>query len=160
MSNLSPEMQAVVNKLPMSDDPDVIKRRIESLKKPVPHQLAKADRDKAKADKGETFRRQVWTRDKHHCRATGAPLVRSGTTDWKKLGEVDHALLRSTNPDRIYDVSNGILLQKALNRLRKVSCPEAPEFKMFDYTGPEDRGELQTFTWRDKTGKVTNVRVG
>ena len=58
------------------------------------------------------------------------------------------------------DVENGILLSKHLNRLRKRVCPEAPEHKYFDYSGPEDRGKPQTFIWRDKAGKITRRTKG
>jgi hypothetical protein len=86
--------------------------------------------------------------------------VKSGTIDGMKLGEVDHSIPRSLAPERIYDVSNGLLIEKDLNRLRKVACPEAPEHRMFNYTGPDDRGEPQTFLWRDKTGRITKTKVG
>lgn len=125
-----------------------------------PAVLQREDKRKSKETLGEEFRAAVWKRDQGKCRATGAKLSKSGTTDAKKLGEVDHAYLRSLEPSRIYDVENGILLQKFLNRLRKASCKNAPEFKYFDYTGPEDRGQPQTFIWRDDDGKVTKERIG
>lgn len=126
----------------------------------VPHQLAKDEQRQTKRQQGDAFRKAVWNRDHGRCRATGATLLKSGTTDWQKLGEVDHSIPRSLAPERVYDVENGLLLMKLLNRLRKVACPRAPEYRMFDYTGPDDRGELQTFVWRDKDGAITNTRVG
>lgn len=128
--------------------------------KGVPRQLVKQAEKKAKKVNDEQFRNAIWKRDKGRSRATGKPLVKSGTTDWAKLGEVDHGIPRSLAPERIYDLSNGLLLSKEENRLRKVACPEAPEFRMFDYTGPENRALDQKFTWRDKTGKITKTRVG
>jgi hypothetical protein len=128
--------------------------------KGLPPVLERKARKEAKADKADVFRAAIWARDKGCSRATGKPLVKSGTTDWSALGEVDHAYPRSTAPDRIYDVSNGILLSKEENRLRKVPCPRAPEFKLFDYEGPDDRSKPQTFIWRNADGKVTKRRKG
>jgi hypothetical protein len=128
--------------------------------KGLPHQLVKQAERESKEDRGKVFRDAVWTRDKGRCRATGKLLKRSGTTDWNVLGEVDHSIPRSLAPERIYDVGNGVLLTKALNRLRKVACPRAPEHRMFAYDGPDDRGELQTFTWRNEDGAVTKTKVG
>lgn len=129
----------------------------------VPRQLAKEQDRKEKGDKAEAFRKAVWKRDEGKCRATGVRLVKSGTTDWEKLGEVDHSIPRSLAPERIYDVSNGLLLQKRLNRLRKVACRLAPEFRMFDYeaVNPEetDRGKSQRFIWRDERGIITKMRT-
>ncbi len=129
-------------------------------RKGLPHQLVKKAVKKTNDQLAKDFRDAVWIRDKHCSRATGRRVFKSDTTDWEKLGEVDHAYPRSLAPDRIYDVTNGILLSKAENRLRKVVCANAPEHKYFDYTGPDDRGELQTFTWRDIDGKVTKRRIG
>ncbi len=128
--------------------------------KGLPHHFVKKADKKTKDQLGKDFRDAVWFRDKSCSRATGRRVFKSDTTDWEKLGEVDHAYPRSLAPDRIYDVTNGILLSKAENRLRKVVCANAPEHKYFDYTGPDDRGELQTFTWRDIDGKVTKQRIG
>lgn len=128
--------------------------------KGLPHQMVKKAAQQTKDQQAKAFRDAVWTRDKGRSRATGHPLVKSGTLDGMKLGEVDHAIPRSLAPDRLYDVGNGLLLEKDLNRLRKVVCPEAPEYRLFDYTGPDDRGELQTFVWRDITGKIIKQRIG
>lgn len=128
--------------------------------KGIPRQLAKEKADKTKADKGKAFRDAVWARDRHRCRATGKPLKRTGTVKADELGEVDHSYLRSLAPERIFDPSNGVLLQKRLNRLRKNSCIHAPEFKYFDYSGPENRALPQTFVWRDDNGKITKTRIG
>lgn len=127
----------------------------------MPRQLVKKAERKSKADRGKAFRDEVWARDGGKCRATGKRLLRSGTVDWDELGEVDHAYLRSTSPDRIYDTSNGLLLTKSLNRLRKVVCREQPEFHVFDYSGPDNRALPQWFTWRDPvTGRITKEREG
>lgn len=141
--------------------PDFEDCRPTSLQKAgLPAPLAKKARQKTKDEQAKDFRDAVWTLDKGKSRATGRPLVKSGTTDWAKLGEVDHAIPRSLAPDRLYDVSNGLLLSKEENRLRKVVCRGMPEFKRFDYTGPDNRRELQTFTWRDATGTITKTRIG
>lgn len=129
------------------------KRRI------VPRVVAQEAKRQAKKANGKTFRDAVWARDKGLCRATRRPLTKSGS-DPQRVGEVDHVLNRSTHPDRIYDVSNGILISRYLNHLKKEACPGAPEFFLFAITGPDDRGQEQTFTWRDLNGKVTRTRQG
>src|SRR5258706_10343945 len=106
----------------------------------MPTPIARQERRTTKEQLAKDFREAVWARDRAKCRATGKKLVKAGTTSWEQLGEVDHAYPRSTTPDRIYDIQNGLLLQKQLNRLRKVVCQHAPEFKRFDYSGPDDRG--------------------
>jgi len=132
-----------------------------------PAAVTKAEKRQSKEDRAEQFRNDVWARDKSRCRATGVKLQRAkrlGATseaDLKKLGDVDHAYPRSTHPERIYDVSNGLLLQSWLNLQRKVSCTEAPEFKVFDYEGPDDRSQPQRFIWRHrKTGVIVKERIG
>lgn len=128
--------------------------------KGIPAMLVKKEKQASKDAQADAFRAAVWQLDKYRSRATGRPLVRSGTTDWDKLGEVDHAIPRSLAPELLYDVSNGILLSKTENRLRKVACPRAPEFRMFSYTGPENRREPQHFVWRDADGRITKERMG
>lgn len=105
------------------------------------------------------FRAAVWARDKGRSRATGKPLVKQGL-NWDEIWEVDHAIPRSLAPERIYDIGNGLLLSKRENRLRKVACPEAPEYRMFEYAGPDDRSKPQRFVWRDRTGKITRETRG
>jgi hypothetical protein len=146
-----------INDLPTLGDLQQTRR---APAKGVPHMLVKKARKLTKDEQAKAFRDAVWTRDKGRSRATGKPLVKSGTTDWAKLGEVDHAIPRSLAPERIYEVANGILLSKEENRLRKVACPLCPEEQLFNYTGPEDRSQPQTFTWRDEAGKVTKQRMG
>lgn len=126
----------------------------------LPTPIAKEERRKAKDKTDKQFRNEVWARDQGKCRATGKKLVRSRSMDWKELGEVDHSIPRSLAPERIYDTSNGLLLQKLLNRLRKVVCKNAPEFKRFDYEGPDNRALPQRFIWRDDNGNITKERVG
>ncbi len=125
----------------------------------VPRMLTKEAKDKAKKDKGEAFRDAVWKRDKGRSRATGKPLQRAAIS-WDECGEVDHVIDRSLAPERIYDTSNGILLSKRENRLKKQACPRAPEFRMFSVEGPDDRSKPQKFTWRDMDGKVIRQEVG
>jgi len=139
---------------------DAMRRGKSLAKTGLPTVLAKKARKKSKEQQAKDFRDEVWARDKGKSRATGRKLVKSGTTDWAKLGEVDHSIPRSLAPERIYDVSNGILLSKEENRLRKVACVNAPEFKLFDYSGPDDRSLPQIFIWRDKDGKETKRRMG
>lgn len=122
--------------------------------KPVPHQIAKEKKSKAKKKTDEAFRAEIWKLDGGKSRATGTPLVKSGTVSWHALGEVDHAIPRSLAPDLIYEPSNALLLSKWENRMRKVPCVRAPEFKYFDYTGPENRREEQHFVWRNDDGKI------
>lgn len=131
-----------------------------NLQKPLPRVVTKPIKDKAKADKGKAFRDAVWDRDEGKSRATGKPLLRSGTVNPDELGEVDHVIDRSLAPDRIYDVGNGILLSKRENRLKKTPCPRAPEHRMFEVDGPDDRSQLQTFRWRNLDGKVIKETVG
>ncbi len=121
--------------------------------------VAKEEKKKTKAEQSKFFRDEVWRLDGNKCRATRVQLSRAGIDD-HKVGEVDHAIPRSLAPERLYDVSNGILISRYLNRLRKVACAEAPEFQMFSYTGPDNRRELQTFRWRDRTGKVIRTEIG
>lgn len=130
-----------------------------ATQKGKPAVLAREEQRQSRLKQDETFRKAVWTRDKGRCRATGVALAKSGLDD-KQVGEVDHALLRSTAPDKVFDVENGVLLQKFLNRLRKRSCVRAPQFRYFDYTGPADRGKPQKFVWRDDDGKITKTRHG
>jgi len=127
--------------------------------KGLPPVLERKERKKTKAQLAKDFRDAVWLRDKKRSRATGRRVYPSGS-DWSKIGEVDHSIPRSLAPERIYDVENGILLSKEENRLRKAVCVRAPEFKRFDYSGPDNRGELQTFVWRDDDGKVKKTRIG
>ncbi len=135
-------------------------RRWKPIPKGLPHQLVKKDEKKEKKLKDDDFRKEIWKLDRGCSRATGKKLTKSGTTDWDLLGEVDHSIPRSLAPDRIWDTSNALLLSKAENRLRKVACPEAPEHRMFDYSGPDNRRLPQRFVWREKTGKVTKERMG
>lgn len=132
----------------------------DAKQKGIPRQIEKKATKKSKDDQAKAFREAIWARDKGCSRATGKVLMRGGTTDWDQLGEVDHSVPRSLAPERIYDVSNGLLLSKAENRLRKVPCPQAPEHRMFDYTGPDDRSQPQTFCWRNVSGSITKVRKG
>ena len=124
-----------------------------------PRQLAKERKAKEKGDKGEAFRDAVWKRDEGKSRATGKPLKR-GAISWDEMGEVDHVINRSIAPERIYDVSNGILLSKRENRLKKTPCPRAPEHHYFEVSGPDDRSKPQQFVWRDGDGKILRKTVG
>lgn len=129
--------------------------------KGVPAIIVKKERKLSKEEQAKAFRLAVWKRDDGKSRATGKKLVKSGTMDGDKLGEVDHAIPRSLAPDRLYDVSNGILLSKNENRLRKAVCLEQPEYRIFDYSGPDNRALHQQFVWRDPTtGTVTKRRTG
>lgn len=122
--------------------------------------LARKERKQSREEKHEAFRAAVWARDKGKSRATGRKLVKSGTTDWAQLGEVDHVYERSTHPDLIFDVRNGILLSREENRLKKARCTKAPEHHYFEVVGPDDRSLPQTFRWRDDNGNVIKERIG
>jgi hypothetical protein len=127
--------------------------------KPAPAMLQKDAKKKAKKLTDDEFRALIWKLDGARSRATGKPLVHGGTTDWHHLGEVDHSIPRSLAPDRIYDPSNALLLSKWENRARKTPCPRAPEFRMFDYTGPDDRRKPQHFVWRNEDGRIVKERI-
>lgn len=129
------------------------------LAKGLPRALVKEEKLKVKKDRDEEFRRAIWLRDKGRSRATGKKLEHSGL-DWNVVGEVDHVIDRSLDPSRVYDLSNGILLSKKENRLKKTPCPRAPEFRMFSVEGPDDRSKPQTFRWRDEDGNVKRTTVG
>lgn len=126
----------------------------------APSIITKDEKKKERGEKDEAFRAAVWKRDKARCRATLIPMLRSGMDD-ETVGEIDHAYPRSTAPERIFDVKNGILISRKLNRFRKVACVQKPEFRVFSYTGPDDRGKPQTFVLRDyKTARVVWTRIG
>lgn len=127
--------------------------------KGLPRVLEKKAKQKSKDEQDKAFRAAVWTRDESKCRATRKPLKRSGM-NWSTVGEVHHVLKRSTNPDRIYDVSNGILMSKEQHALASTRCPNATEFYLLSIDGPEDMSQPQTFTWRNADGIVTKTRVG
>ncbi len=131
-----------------------------NLQKPIPHLLAKEEKAAAKKLNADTFRDAIWKRDGGRSRATGKLLAKSGTLSWDELGEVDHVIDRSLAPERIYDVGNGILLSKRENRLKKTPCPLAPEYRMFQVEGPDDRSLPQLFRWRAKDGRITRETVG
>lgn len=118
-----------------------------------PTVIARKERKKSREQQHEEFRAAVWKRDGGKSRATGKKLAKSGL-EWSAVGEVDHVYERSTNPDRIFDVSNGILLSKEENRLKKARCSKAPEHHYFEIVGPDDRSQPQMFFWRDDDGKV------
>jgi hypothetical protein len=125
----------------------------------VPRVIEKAEKKKSKERQHAEFRAAVWARDKSRSRFSRKPLGKSGT-DYDKVGEVHHVLARSTHPDKVYDVSNGILLSKSEHALAETRCPQMPEFALLSIEGPADRGEPQTFTLRDLTGKILKTRVG
>lgn len=142
------------------DLPTLATRPAPDLQKPMPRMLAKPEEEKVKKANADTFRKAIWKRDRSRSRATGKLLAKSGTLSWDELGEVDHVIDRSLAPERIYDVGNGILLSKRENRLKKTPCPRAPECRMFEVDGPDDRSLPQIFRWRDKDGRVTKETVG
>lgn len=125
----------------------------------TPAPLVKEEKRKAKKANEKTFREGVWERDKHRSRASRKPLARSGT-DFHKVGEVHHVVPRSLAPERVYDVTNGLLLSKHEHALAEASCPDDPAHRLLDIEGPDDRGEFQTFVWRDVNGKELKRRQG
>lgn len=127
--------------------------------KPAPAVLAKIARKAAKKADEATFRAGVWSRDQSRSRASGKPLARSGS-DYARVGEVHHVLKRSTAPELIYSVENGILLSKQEHILAETACPNDPSYMLLDIRGPEDRGKAQEFIWRDKDAQELKRRVG
>lgn len=117
----------------------------------TPAVITKHEKKLTKAAKEKAFRDGCWARDKNRCRASGKPLSRSGS-DWDRVGEIHHCIPRSLAPERIFDVENGILLSKHMHALAETPCPSAPERRLLDIDGPEDRGQKQTFIFRDKEG--------
>lgn len=126
--------------------------------KPLPHFLTKEKKRKSKEEAGEDFRAAVWTRDGRKSRASGRLLTRGGM-DWHVRGEVHHVIPRSLAPDRIFDVSNGLLLSKFEHELAETRCPNCPDRFFLDISGPDDRGEPQLFIWRDLHGVETKRRI-
>lgn len=127
--------------------------------KGLPTPLKKEEKRLSKIAQGVAFRKAVWKRDEHKSRATGKPLIRSGT-DYHKAGEVHHVIPRSLAPERLYDVSNGILLSMHEHQLAEAVCPGDPQFRLLDINGDDDRGQPQRFIWRDADGKIAKERIG
>lgn len=123
-----------------------------------PAVLVKADKKAAKKASDLAFRNEVWKRDKQRSRASKTPLARSGA-DFQKVGEVHHVIPRSLAPERIYDVTNGLLLSKHEHALAEAICPNDPAHRLLDIEGPDDRGEKQTFIWRDVNGVELKRKV-
>jgi 5-methylcytosine-specific restriction endonuclease McrA len=127
--------------------------------KPMPRAITKPEEQHSKKAQAKAFRDAVWDRDKKRSRASGKLLSKSGT-DYDQVGEVHHVIPRSLAPERIYDVSNGLLLSKTEHALAETNCPNAPDKRLLDISGPDDRGEFQTFIWRDVHGEEVRRRVG
>lgn len=130
-----------------------------AIPKGLPHALVKEDKRKAKLANADTFRKGVWARDERCSRASKKPLARSGT-DVHQVGEVHHVIPRSLAPERVYDVTNGLLLSKHEHALAEAICPNDPAHRLLDIEGPDDRGEKQTFVWRDIHGTELKRKVG
>lgn len=128
-----------------------------------PAVIEREEKRQSKVKAEDVARDACWKRDRGICRATGVPLVRSGATDPRKLGECDHTILRSKDVTRKYDVSNLVLISKYLNRLRKVRCQNAGQFLRFDHEpvtpGDEDCGNARRFIWRDDDGNITKETI-
>lgn len=133
-------------------------RERKPIAKGLPRPLAKEEKRKAKEVSAADFRKGVWDRDERLSRASRKPLARSGT-DVHKVGEVHHVVPRSLSPERIYDVTNGILLSKHEHALAEAICPNDPAHRLLDIIGPDDRGKPQTFIWRDAQGKELKRRI-
>lgn len=130
-----------------------------NLQKGQPAVLVKEDKRKAKKANEADFRKAVWDRDKASSRASRKPLSHSGS-DPHKVGEVHHVIARSLAPHRIYEVSNGILLSRFEHALAETNCPNDPAHRLLDIEGDDDRGQPQTFIWRDSQGKELKRRIG
>jgi hypothetical protein len=135
-------------------------RRGKPIAKPMPHVLVQAEKVKTKAQQEKAFRDAVWTRDASKSRASGRPLVRSGTTQINRLGEVHHVLKRSTHPEDRLNPANGILLSKQEHALAETACPNAPDTCLLDIQGAADLAQPQTFIWRDVNGEELRRRTG
>lgn len=144
--------------VPWAGDPDLARPRATPKYKMTPAPLAKEDKKKAKLAKDVAFRKDVWARDEHCSRASKRPLSHSGS-DYHRVGEVHHVIPRSLAPERIYDSKNGLLLSKHEHALAEAICPNAPQYRLLDIIGPDDRGELQTFIWRDVDGQELRRKV-
>ncbi len=130
--------------------------------KPIPHQLAKAEKKKTKAQAEKEFRAAVWERDKGRSRASRKPLGKSGT-DYERVGEVHHMLKRSTAPEHRLDPGNGVLLSKAEHLMAETACPGDPQFCLLDICFPTvewDCAKPLTFIWREASGKELRRRIG
>lgn len=129
------------------------------LQKPMPRAITKPAKKKSKDEQAKAFRAAVWSRDKSRSRASKKPLSKSGT-DYDRVGEVHHVIPRSLAPERLYDVSNGILLSKQEHALAETNCPNDQAHRLLEINGPDDRGQLQTFIWRDVNGIELRRKVG
>lgn len=134
-------------------------QRPRACPKGLPTPLLKKEKKATKEAKHKAFRLGVWERDRGLSRASRKPLARSGS-DYDRVGEVHHVLARSTHPDQIFEVSNGILLSRTEHVLAETACPGDPSHCLLDITGPADRGQPQIFVWRDKDGKEVKRRIG
>lgn len=145
----------------MDGEPTLVdKQRLRyASQKGIPSMLVKKEKRATKEQQGKAFRDAVWTRDAGKSRASGKKLSRTAM-EWDRRGEVHHRLKRSTHPEDIYTVANGILIAKSEHKLAETRCPNAIEFYMLDITGPDDLGAPQTFTFRDQQGTVTKTRIG
>lgn len=88
-----------LDKLMTAAEVDAMRRGKPIAKAGLPVVLARKERQKTKDQLAKDFREAVWARDKGRSRATGRKLAKSGTTDWAKLGEVDHSIPRSLAPN-------------------------------------------------------------
>lgn len=125
----------------------------------TPAPVVREEKRKAKRLTHKQFRDQVWDHDQQCSRASGKPLVRSHT-DPHRIGEVHHVIPRSLAPERIFDVSNGLLLSRYEHALAEAICPNDPAHRLLDIDGPDDRRDPQTFIWRDVNGKELKRRTG
>lgn len=141
------------------DLPTLTNRPRQAVPKGLPRALTKPQERKVKESHAKAFREAVWARDQRRSRATGRPLSKSGT-DYQIVGEVHHVIPRSLAPDRVYDVGNGLLLSKLEHLQAETICPNAPEHRLLEIDGPEDRGQLQAFVWRDVDGEEVKRRIG
>lgn len=150
----------ICSRLKLPTPEEMYQERIgKALSKGEPRIIANENKDKAKKQNGVSFRAAVWSADEGKSRASGTPLSKSGT-DAKRVGDVHHVLSRSTNPDRVYDVSNGLLLSRFEHALAEANCPNDPAHHLLDIVGPENRRKPQRFIWRDKNGKILKERIG
>ena len=143
----------------LSDLPTLATRPTPNLQKGLPRAITKPEKKKSKEAQAREFRAAVWARDKARSRASRKPLAKSGA-DYDRVGEVHHCIPRSLAPERLYDVTNGLLLSKAEHAMAETNCPNDPAHRLLDIHGPDDRGKPQVFIFRDVNGKEIRRRQG
>lgn len=127
----------------------------------IPHAIPKTGnptkaRKAVKRTKEQARNEAVWFRDKERSRASDKPLDRKGP----KFGHVHHVDKRSTHPETKFDPKVCVLISEGEHSLAEMRCTYDPTKCFLEIEGPKDRGEKQTFIWRDPSGLELRRRVG